>query len=117
MNIGKFSEHLKNACVKTDQSLEKSLYYSEYNYQNVLLHFLAYEFPHQVISKEVSIPFKLDDGFTFGYGRADIIIESEEFIFILELKAHVDMRFCRKYCGQILKYAQHLQSEKTFSTT
>jgi hypothetical protein len=114
MQINEFTNALQIACTKTDNSLEKGLFYSEFNYQNVLLYFLIKELPSNVIlSREVNIPFALDNGFAFGYGKADIVVESDSFVFILELKANVDMRYSRKYCGQVLKYAEHFNSMKT----
>lgn len=114
MQIDEFTTALQIACTKTDQSLEKGLFYSEFNYQNVLLYFLTRELPSTVtVSREVNIPFTLQNSLAFGYGKADLVVESEEFVFILELKAFVDMRYSRKYCGQVLKYAEHYNSMKT----
>jgi hypothetical protein len=114
MQVEEFTTALQIACTNTDQSLEKGLFYSEYNYQNVLLYFLTRELPSTVtISREVHIPFTLQNGLAFGYGKADLVVESEDFVFILELKAFVDMRYSRKYCGQVLKYAEHYNSMKT----
>ena len=110
MKIEEFSEILQISSSKTDQALDKTQCYSERCYQNVLLYFL--KDLDAVVSKEVNIPFKLDCGFTFGYGKADIVIETEEFVFILELKANVDLRYSKKYAGQVLKYAEHFQSAK-----
>ena len=105
-------KQLEIATQKVDQELNRSLLYTENNYQNALIHFLN-PLPETAVSREVHISYKLSDGYVFGSGRADIVCETTDTIYILELKANTDYKWIKKFSGQTLRYVNHYGGTKT----
>ena len=107
-------------CDQTDKELDRNHAYTESNYQNALLHFLLsnQDFRSRYnVMREVHINYKLSDGFVFGHGRADIILDSPKISYILELKANVgsDTRHLRKYIEQCRRYMHNYSFDKPSS--
>lgn len=96
--------------------LTPSLDYNENHYQSVLVRELQHcnIFNSYQISTEVVIPYQLEDGFTFGYGRADIILQNSKRCIIIELKAGVTVKHPQisKYKAQVSKYVKHYQNTR-----
>ena len=96
--------------------LPRELDYNETHYQKVLARELKLcdRFKNFEISTEVNIPYTLHDGFTFGFGRADIILENRALqeCIILELKASVSTQWknMQKFASQVNKYVHHHQT-------
>ena len=91
--------------------LPHAYHYSESNYHKVFVHLLRKSLPLCSVSKEVPIPYQLPDGFVFGYGRADVVVESEECVYIIELKvSYSDKRPCGMH--QLRRYMHHYQTTK-----
>ena len=107
-----FFETLQHCTKLVDNELDRSLLYTESNYQTALLHFLKLNLPKTAISREVHINYKLSDGTTFGSGRADIICENEDTVFVLELKANTDYKWFKKFSGQTERYVKHFETSK-----
>lgn len=105
---------IKSAIDEICELLDTNLLYLENHYRTALAHILSKRLPEYSISQEVPINYNLSDGFIFGYGRMDIILENEQNIYILELKANVSMKQCNmdKYISQIRRYLHHLDSIK-----
>ena len=97
--------------------LPREFEYNETQYSKVLVRELQKSeiFKHYQISSEVNIPYQLNDGFTFGYGRADIVLENRatKQCVILELKACVNAKYVnlQKFRSQIKKYVKHHYTE------
>ena len=107
----KVAELIRLCCDLVDRQLNRTHSYSESNYQNALIHYLlSNSDPKTTICREVNIVYRLANGFVFGSGRADIIIESEKDCFILELKANVDGKHIKKYFGQCARYVKHYRT-------
>jgi len=103
-----FLKLLHTACKRADEELDRNLNYTESNYQNALLHYLRKAVPDEMVcAKEVSVTYKLSDGFCFGGGRIDIICEDATSCWILELKAHADRRMIARFSGQTNRYVKH----------
>lgn len=96
--------------------LTPSLDYNENHYQTVMVRELqnCETFNSYQISTEVVIPYQLDDGFTFGYGRADIILQNSKRCIIIELKAGVTVKHPQilKYKAQVSKYVKHYRNSR-----
>ena len=104
---------IKKCCDSVDFELDRYLHYTENNYQNALLYTLAAEFPSEyILGREVPLTYKLSNGFIFGTGRIDILIETPERIVILELKANVDCKYLKKFSAQTLRYVKHYPTDK-----
>ena len=107
----KFVEILNICCNLVDKQLTRQHVYSESNYQNALIHYLIRELdPKTTICREVNIVYRLSDGFVFGSGRADIVVETDSNCYILELKANVDCKHIKKFFGQCAKYTRHYRT-------
>ena len=95
--------------------LDTSLDYNETHFQKVLIRELqnCKMFSEYQVSEEVVIPYQLDDGFVFGYGRADIILLNAKRCIIIELKAGVTIKQpqLKKYKAQVRKYCKHFNSD------
>ena len=93
--------------------LPHSCHYNESNYHKAFAHLLQKNLPlYYSVSMEVPIPCQLPDGFVFGYGRADVVVESKDHVYIIELKvSHSDKR---GPCGmhQLRRYMYHYQTTK-----
>ena len=114
----KFDTFLKSCCKTTDEELDNLHGYSESNYQNALIHFLLSNDDFKTrfnVLKEVHINYQMSNGFIFGNGRADIILENNNCCYILELKANVgtDSRHLRKYVEQCRRYTHNYSLIKT----
>lgn len=107
-----FLKSLDAATKKVDKELNRSLLYSENNYQNALIHYLNGLLTNTAVSREVHISYQLSDGFVFGSGRADIVCETEKNVFILELKVNSDYKWIKKHSGQTLRYVRHYPGQK-----
>ena len=105
--------HLRVIVQKVTTLLPPSYDYNETHYQAVLVRELqnSKTFSSYTVSSEVVIPYQLEDGFTFGYGRADLILEDRNAnrCIIIELKAGVGARSQQlmKYKAQTSKYIKH----------
>lgn len=99
---------------ETCKLLDTNLLYLENHYRNVLAYMLLKRLPDYSISQEVPINYCLKNGFVFGYGRIDIVLENIDNIYILELKANVSTKQMNvdKYLGQLRRYLHHLNSPK-----
>ena len=101
---------------KVCELLPRCFDYNEIHYQKVLARELSKDmrFGSFQISTEVNIPYCLDDGFTFGFGRADIVLENfdKRECIIIELKASVSGKFpsLNKYKAQVNKYVHHYKT-------
>ena len=93
--------------------------YNETHFQKILIRELraCKLFSGYQVCEEVVIPYQLDDGFVFGYGRADIILRSSTRCFIIELKAGVSVKPIQmtKYRAQVRKYVTHFPVGEGFS--
>lgn len=92
--------------------------YNENHYSKVLVRQLQRHeaFRNYEISSEVNICYKLpESNFSFGFGRADIILENLETkrCIILELKACVNTKYMnlQKFRSQLKKYVRHYETE------
>ena len=115
MSINKksFIQILDTCCKLVDSELDRTLNYTESNYQNALLHMLrSHTNPNTILCKEVSLTYKLSDGFVFGSGRIDILCETSDVVYILELKNNVDCKWLKKFTGQTLRYVKHYNTLK-----
>ena len=107
---------LQSVVQKVITLLPPSYDYNETHYQKVLAHELSKSkaFSSFEISQEAVIPYQLEDGFTFGHGRADLILLNhlEKSCIIIELKANVSVRFpqLKKYRAQLSKYVKHFRT-------
>ena len=95
--------------------LDTSLDYNETHFQKVLIRELqnCKMFSEYQVSEEVVIPYQLEDGFVFGYGRADIVLRNATRCIIIELKAGVTIKQpqLKKYKAQVRKYCKHFNSD------
>ena len=104
---------LQGIVQRVTKLLPASFEYNESSYQAVMARELkkSKAFGSYLCSTEVTIPYKLDDGFYFGYGRADIILEDRKMkrCIIIELKAGTSAKYqqCCKYKAQVSKYVKH----------
>lgn len=95
--------------------LDPLLMYQESCYQNAMLYFMRQLINDTQISSEVTIPYRLSNGFVIGHGRADIIIETSDEVHIIELK-----RGLCKICNarsQTRRYMSHFQTRKPIRGT
>ena len=107
-----FQDKLKEAVDTVDFELDRCMMYTETNYQNALIHCLNDLLTNTAVCREVHISYRLSDGYIFGSGRADIICEQEEVVYILELKVSCDSKYLKKYCGQTQRYIKHYITSK-----
>ena len=99
-------EHIRNAFEKTLQELDPCLGYQESVFHKTMLHFLR----DQNVQSEVIIPYCLTNGHQVGYGRADLILETDERVFVVELKrGAVNVQSAR---SQVKRYVKHFQTAK-----
>ena len=70
---------IQRCCQHVDIELDKLHGYTENNYQTALIHFLQRDtaLGGFNVHREVHIPYRLSDGYIFGHGRSDIILESD----------------------------------------
>ena len=103
-------EIIQTSFENTLSELDPLLAYQESCYQNCMLYFLRRRLSEHQISQEVVIPYKISSGVIVGHGRADIILQTEKEIFILELK--------RGFCNlsnartQLKRYMRHFSTNK-----
>ena len=111
--MDEFLKILKQSTDAVDTELDRGLLYSENNYQNALIMFLKDFLGEDVaVNREVHINYRLSNGYIFGSGRADIICETKDSVYILELKANSDYKWLKKFSGQTERYVQHYESTK-----
>jgi DNA-binding sugar fermentation-stimulating protein len=107
---------LQKCCKHVHEELDPTLVYTESNYQNSLVHYLLQSMPKGThVMKETTVLYRLSDGFVFGSGRIDILCETSDMCFILELKANVDQqrKYCSRFSGQTSRYVKHFPTTKT----
>ena len=93
---------IKQCVAATAQDL-KDAPYLESHYQNVLIHkLIAKGF---VVSREVVVAYKLLNNYVFGQGRIDVLVETNKFIYILELKIQAKLA---QAVGQLKRYMIHI---------
>ena len=88
--------------------LNSGLGYSESCYSTLLKHILTKK--GYVVRQEVLIPFIITDPsdqekINFGFGRADLVVETDQHIIIIELKANVGRIESAK--NQLRRYILH----------
>lgn len=106
-------EIIRECIEETNNLLNHRFYYLESHYQTVLVGLLRAKFGSIFsVSTEVALPYKLDNGIVFGYGKIDIILENETNIFILELKANHFKKNHKSFLGQLRRYLYHCSNPK-----
>ena len=80
--------------------------YRESCYQSVLMYKLKQA--GYKVQAECGVVYKLPDGFQFGHGRLDLVVEdtTTDEVFIIELKANVRVN-PRRDLGQLARYQIH----------
>jgi len=89
-------------CVKETALLLKDAVYLETHYQRVLSHLLQKK--RHAVSTEVHVAYRIPDGLIFGSGRIDILFETPQSIYILELKVQAKIQ---TVIGQLKRYMLH----------
>ena len=107
-------ESLRALVEKTGKALSNTECYLETHYQSVLAHFIQQEMKDWVVSREVNLSYQLPDGFVFGFGRIDLVVENKDECIILELKANVSTKECYliKHMAQLRRYLRHYPKKK-----
>jgi hypothetical protein len=101
------------AIQRTHKELHGGFKYKEAHYQKALEHYIHKTIPGIVISKEVQVTYKTTDGFVFGYGRMDLVLETDTQYIIIELKAHINMGQKRdEVKAQLARYMIHADTNK-----
>ena len=67
--------------------IDTELHYTEACYQSLLRQ--LFERAGFFVKTEVICPYTTPCGITFGFGRVDLLVETDEAVFIVELKANV----------------------------
>ena len=99
-------EHIRNAFDNTLQELDPCLGYQESVFHKTMLYFLR----DQTVQSEVVIPYCLSNGHQVGYGRADLILETDERVFVVELKrGSVNLGSAK---SQVKRYIKHFKTPK-----
>ena len=93
---------IKTCVSETAQDL-KDAPYLETHYQNVLIHKLTQR--GFIVSREVTIAYKLKNNYVFGHGRIDVLLETDSCIYILELKIQAKLA---QAVGQLKRYMIHI---------
>ena len=114
MELKSFMSILQKCCMYTHKELDPVLVYTESNYQNTLVHYLIKSMPEANVQKEIQVIYRLSDGFIFGNGRMDIVVETKNTCFILELKSNVDAarKYNSRFSGQTNRYVKHFETQK-----
>jgi hypothetical protein len=114
MELKSFMSILQKCCKYCQEELDPVLVYTESNYQNTLVHYLIKSMPEANVQKEIQVIYRLSDGFIFGNGRMDIVVETKNTCFILELKSNVDAarKYNSRFSGQTNRYVQHFETQK-----
>ena len=91
--------------------LNTTLHYTEACYQNLLRQRFERKGIH--VLTEVLVPYVTQDGITFGWGRIDLLCETETEHIIIELKANVYGEKTRQRAvNQLKRYMKHFNSRK-----
>ena len=101
---------IKHAVCRTNDELLIDHSYSEAQYQNALRHYLQKLLPHASCATEVVLPYRTTDRFVFGYGRIDILVETEDSVTIVELKIRGAKLLGAE--NQTRRYMAHYKTEK-----
>ena len=96
---------ITNAFNSTIEELDPFLNYQETVYQETMLYFLRKSFEESQLTSEEVIPYKLSSGYVVGFGRADIVVRTNDHVFILELKRGKTNVFTASQ--QIKRYLKH----------
>ena len=88
-----------NKCAKqTATELQSQFDFSETQFETVLYHYIQKQIPSALVSRQVNITYETSCGFPFGFGRLDILVETDTDYIILELKQS-------RYIGKIINSA------------
>ena len=103
-------QKIRDAFNMTLTEIDPLYNYQESVYQNAMAYFLGQLFPHNFVAKEVRVDYCLSDGYSVGWGRMDIVIETDSHAFIIELKrGFCNIGFAR---AQVRRYANHYRTDK-----
>ena len=101
---------LVEQCInKTSEQLKNEIYL-EASYHNVLAHYLRQTGKFINVHCEYNINYRLPDGYVFGIGRADIVLETAQILFIIEVKASTSTKSLSGAIGQLNRYARHIDN-------
>jgi len=91
--------------------IDTSLHYTEACYQDLLRQRFERNALH--VRTEVMVPYVTEDGITFGFGRIDMLVETETEHIIIELKANVyGGKTRQRAVNQLKRYLTHYKSNK-----
>ena len=100
-------KHVNECVLKTSQMLGSESYL-ESCYQRVLAYYLRSSGKYLNVNTEYQINYRLPDGYVFGYGRVDILIETfQKNIFIIEVKQK--LRKLDEARNQLKRYVRHIK--------
>jgi hypothetical protein len=89
--------------------IDTSLYYTEQCYSNLIRKILLNN--DFIVNTEVYCCYRSPCGISFGFGKIDILVETENEIFIIELKANV--KNVDRSISQVRRYLLHFKTNKT----
>ena len=88
--------------------IDTELHYTEACYQSLLRQ--LFERAGFFVKTEVICPYTTPCGITFGFGRVDLLVETDEAVFIVELKANVTANVTAE--KQLRRYMKHYKTNK-----
>ena len=89
--------------------IDTTLYYTEQCYSNLIRKILLKN--DFIVNTEVHCCYRTPCGISFGFGKIDILVETENEVFIIELKANV--KSVDRSIAQVKRYMLHFNSNKT----
>ena len=89
--------------------IDTSLYYTELCYSNLIRKILIKN--DFIVNTEVHCCYRTPCGISFGFGKMDILVETENEVFIIELKANV--KSVDRSISQVKRYMLHFKTNKT----
>ena len=103
------SKVIQNICGTIQYDINTRLDYPESCYQQLLLQRLI-DAGFQA-EKEIRVDYKTNDGKFFGIGYIDILVESNDTVYILELKAN-KRTIIKKGNAQVKRYMSNFETDK-----
>ena len=89
--------------------IDTSLHYTEQCYSNLIRKILLNN--DFIVNTEVHCCYRTPCGISFGFGKIDILVETDNEVFIIELKANV--KSVDRSISQVKRYMLHFKTNKT----
>ena len=103
------SKVIRNICGTIQYDINTRLEYPESCYQELILQRLI-DAGFQA-EKEIRVDYKTNDGKFFGIGYIDLLVETNDTVYVLELKAN-KRTIIKKGNAQVKRYMSNFETDK-----